>query len=205
MKAVLTGDIVRSQDFPAEIWLGALKDTLNDASGDLWEIYRGDEFQILMDRPEEAFIKSLQIKSALKKIPDLDVRIAIGLGEVDFKAEKLAESNGSAFVNSGRLLERIKTEKNNLAVSSPVIDFDETFNLIFIWMGQLTDNWSTVSAEIMNIFLKQPEINQEEAARQLNITQSSVSQRLKRAGYEQIMHTDRFFRKKIAELQDDLH
>jgi DNA-binding Lrp family transcriptional regulator len=42
-------------------------------------------------------------------------------------------------------------------------------------------SWSQVSAEIMALVLARPEAQQEELAQQLNIRQSAVSQRLKRA------------------------
>ena len=40
----------------------------------------------------------------------------------------------------------------------------------------------------------------EQAAQKLNISQSSVSQRLKRANYDLILETDKYFRKKISQL-----
>ena len=41
---------------------------------------------------------------------------------------------------------------------------------------------------------------QEELAKELNITQSSVSQRIKRSNFDLILETDLYFRKKITEL-----
>lgn len=200
MKAVLTGDIIKSQNFETEIWHSTLKNALANTPANRWEIYRGDEFQVLVDHPEEAFLKAIQIKARIKKVQDLDVRIAIGFGIQDFEGEKLSESGGSAFVNSGRKLDTLKTDKINLGINTDCKDFDESLNLIFSWMSTVTDNWSVVSAEIMDVFLQNPGINQEEAARELKITQSSVSQRLKRAGYDLIMDTDEYFRKKTTSL-----
>ena len=39
-----------------------------------------------------------------------------------------------------------------------------------------------------------------ELAKELNITQSSVSQRIKRSNFDLILETDLYFRKKITEL-----
>ena len=55
-------------------------------------------------------------------------------------------------------------------------------------------------AEIIHIFIMNSGITQEDIAKKLNITQSSVSQRLKRANLDLITETDKYFRKKIAEL-----
>lgn len=200
MKAVITGDIVKSQNFETELWHNVLKEALSKDQPANWEIYRGDEFQVLVENAEDAFLRVMQIKAKIKKIQDLDVRMSIGLGQQDFKGDKISESNGSAFINSGRNLDRLKSEKINLGIHSENENFDETINLIFSWLSLVTDNWSIVSAEIMDIFLQDTASNQEEVARKLNITQSSVSQRLKRANYDLITETDQFFRKKIAEL-----
>ncbi|MCB4234907.1 winged helix-turn-helix transcriptional regulator [Kaistella anthropi] len=51
----------------------------------------------------------------------------------------------------------------------------------------------------MHRLLINPELTQEELAKELNITQSSVSQRIKRSHFDLIQETD-FFQKKIAEL-----
>lgn len=200
MKAVITGDIVKSQNFETEVWYSALKEALGNENEKNWEIYRGDEFQVLVEDACDAFLKVMQIKSKIKKIQDLDVRMSIGLGLQDFKGKKVSESNGSAFVNSGRNLDRLKAEKINLGIYSANEDFDETMNLVFSWLSLVTDNWSIVSAEIIDIFLQDNALNQEEVAKKLNITQSSVSQRLKRANYDLITETDKYFRKKVAAL-----
>ncbi|WP_304344591.1 helix-turn-helix domain-containing protein [Chryseobacterium koreense] len=51
------------------------------------------------------------------------------------------------------------------------------------------------------MILKNPKISQEEIAKKFKITQSSVSQRIKRANLDLILETDQYFRKKIAELK----
>lgn len=201
MKAVITGDIVKSRNFDAELWLNALKEVFKNEAEQDWNIYRGDEFQFLVHDAKDAFIKVLKIKSKIKKIQDLEIRMSIGIGFQNFDGNQVSESNGSAFFNSGRNLEKLKAEKINLGIQSGYPDFDENFNLIFSWLSLVTDNWSVVSAEIMDIFLEHPELNQEEVAKQLGISQSSVSQRLKRANFDLIIETDNYYRQKISELE----
>lgn len=200
MKAVITGDIVKSSHFETELWLNALKKAFENESEKDWMIYRGDEFQLLIHDAGEALLKLLKIKSKIKQIHDLDVRMSLGIGFQNFNGERVSESSGSAFTHSGRNLEKLKTEKVNLGVQSEFEDFDENFNLIFSWLSVVTDNWSVVSAEIVDIFLEYPHQNQEDVAKQLGISQSSISQRLKRANFDLIMETDAYYRKKIAEL-----
>ncbi|WP_234110476.1 MULTISPECIES: SatD family protein [Chryseobacterium] len=201
MKSVITGDIINSQSIQPEVWFNALKDVLGKKNPKVWEIYRGDEFQILVPKAENALLKALQIKAKIKTIKGLDVRLSIGLGTQEFKTDQISQSSGTAFVNSGRNLERIKESKINLAIQSQYGDFDRGFNLILKWLLLTADNWTVVSAEIALMILKNPKISQEEIAKMFGITQSSVSQRIKRANLDLILETDQYFRKKIAELK----
>ena len=111
MIAIITGDIINSQKSDSELWLPKLKNILGSwaSSPENWEIYRGDEFQLKCS-VDEVFRKSLIIKSFIKTFENLDVRLAIGVGNEVFSSEKITESNGSAYVNSGRLLNEIKTD-----------------------------------------------------------------------------------------------
>lgn len=199
MKAVITGDIIDSQKFGAEVWYTALQKIFEGKTSQEWENYRGDEFQYLIPSAEDAFLEFLKIKAGIKKIQDLDVRISIGLGDQNFVADKVSQSNGSAFVNSGRNLERIKAEKINLHIASEKADLDAELNLIFKWVSLTVDSWSVMSAEIVDLFLNKKDINQDEAAKQLNLTQSSISQRLKRANYDLLMETEAYYRQLISQ------
>ena len=113
MIAIITGDIINSQKTDSELWLPKLKALLGKWSStpNNWEIYRGDEFQLKCS-VDEVFNKSLAIKSLIKSFENLDVRLAIGIGNEVFLSEKITESNGSAYVNSGRLLNEINCRQN---------------------------------------------------------------------------------------------
>lgn len=130
----------------------------------------------------------------------MDVRIAVGIGEELLSSEKITESNGTAYVFSGKLLNEIKTNGRTLAIKTTNENIDKDLDILFKWAALDFDNWTAVSAEIINIFAQDNRLNQEQVAQQLNISQSSVSQRLKRANYELVLETDKYFRKKIAQL-----
>src|SRR5690554_259872 len=120
MRAVLTGDIIHSQHAEnPQIWIDVLKETLNQfgKSPIKWEIYRGDSFQLEVPA-SQGFKAMFQIKAAIKTISGLDVRISIGLGQVDFQDDAVNLSNGSAFVNSGRAFDQLKDKKRGLILSS---------------------------------------------------------------------------------------
>ncbi|AZI20233.1 SatD family protein [Chryseobacterium taklimakanense] len=201
MIAVITGDIINSENSNSEIWLESLKKILMNwgKTPEKWEVYRGDEFQIKCDI-DEVFKIFLAIKSLIKCNESLDVRMAIGIGEENFSSKKITESNGSAYVNSGRLLNDIKSDGKTLAIKTPKDSVDQDLNIVFKWSSIDFDSWTPAVAEIIHIFIMNSGITQEDIAKKLNITQSSVSQRLKRANLDLITETDKYFRKKIAEL-----
>jgi hypothetical protein len=182
MIAVLTGDIINSAGHKTSEWMPLLKNflqKLGDSPG-IWEIYRGDEFQIRL-APEKAMEAAIQIKAQIKTIKDLDVRIGIGVGDEDFRGIGVSESNGSAYQRSGRTLNLIKEKKINLAIATGDPHLDDTLNLILKLGLDFMDAWSVVSAEIIVMALENPGASQKEVAQQLQIQQSAVSQRQKRA------------------------
>ncbi len=201
MIAIITGDIINSQKTDSELWLPKLKELLGrwSATPETWEVYRGDEFQLKCS-VDEVFSKSLAIKSLIRTFENLDVRLAIGIGNEVFLSEKITESNGSAYVNSGRLLNDIKTDGRTLAIQTETDKVNRDLNILFKWTSIDFDNWTVATAEIIHRLLINPELTQEELAKELNITQSSVSQRIKRSNFDLILETDLYFRKKITEL-----
>ena len=201
MIAIITGDIINSQKSETELWLPKLKDLLGSwsATPENWEVYRGDEFQMKCS-VDEVFHKAILLKSLIRTFENLDVRIAIGIGNEVFRSEKITESNGSAYVNSGRLLTDIKSQGRTLAIQTENEKVNRDLNILFKWASIDFDNWTAATAEIIYQLLRNSELTQDELARELNITQSSVSQRFKRSNFDLIHETDQFFRKKIAEL-----
>lgn len=199
MIAVITGDIVNSRTEPAENWLPMLKRVLKHygKNPQQWEIFRGDSFQLLV-APEKALFAALEIKAAIRQLRDLDVRIGIGIGEQDHKAEKISESNGTAFVRSGECFESLK--KQNLGIQTGNPEKDELLNLLFILALLTMNNWSPTVAETISTFLQHPGKNQMQLAKQLNKSQSSLSEALKRGGFDEILQLEDFYRKQINEL-----
>ncbi|RDX37669.1 transcriptional regulator [Kangiella sp. HD9-110m-PIT-SAG07] len=197
--AVITGDIVNSQNSEqgAE-WLSALKEFLSiygDSPKD-WQIYRGDSFQLIVYQPQEAFRIALRLKAIVKRFKELDVRMAIGVGCLEHHAEQVLQSNGEAFVHSGRKFDSLK--KQTLAVKTPWQEFDKAINL-FIKLALLTiDDWSETSAEVVAASLEHPEATQKEISALLSIPQSRVSERLSRAGFDAIKDAEQYYREAIT-------
>jgi hypothetical protein len=201
MITIITGDIVNSRKLPSTKWIGGLKLILNTLGKNPtdWEIYRGDEFQLEIKNPEEALKVALQIKSYFRTL-HLDARMSIGFGEKTFKTKKISESNGTAFARSGEVLESLKKQKINLAVNSGNSDFDADINLKLRLCLTFMDNWLVQSAEFVQVAIENPTLSQEEIGAKLGINQAAVSRRRKRAQFDLMMETEKYFREKVKNL-----
>lgn len=200
MRAVITGDIINSRS--SSDWLDSLKrelERLGSRPAD-WEIYRGDAFQIFINDAADALANAILIRAAMKAENGMDVRMAIGIGDVDHRAANVLESNGTAFVNSGQKFELLKKERQNLAVKSPSDIFDRDINLILKLASIAIDGWTVSSAQAVHAALIAPEISQQQIGEQLGIKQNAVSGRLKRAFFDEIKDVIGIYRIKILEL-----
>ena len=194
--SIITGDIMNSRKIPDSRWLKTLKSALNRYGQEplSWEIYRGDSFQLEV-KPPEALQAALFIKASIKHYKQLDARMAIGIGEKNFEASKITESNGSAFIHSGECFENLK--KQTLAIQSPWLEVDQEINL-YLDLALLTiDNWTSNISFIIKTAIEYPELTQGELAKRLNRTQSTISESLNRAGFEEIMHMEKRYRELI--------
>lgn len=196
MISVLTGDIINSKGINPEEWMSSLKKVLSNYAAETsgWEIYRGDSFQIEV-QPSKALELAIQIKLAIKKHKEIDVRIAIGIGDKSYKSSKITESNGTAFVNSGECFETIK--KTTLAIKTTSSDFDYTMNTMFQLALLIIDNWTVNSVKLIKTIFEHTAINQKELALLLSKSQSTISEGLKRSGYYEINKMMKFYEYKI--------
>ena len=199
MIAVITGDVINSRKGNIENWLTSLKDTLNTygKEPEQWEIYRGDSFQLALP-PENALIATHHIKATIKQSKAHDVKIAIGLGEEKYSSTKITESNGTAYVNSGECFERLK--KQTIAIQSNNQMFDQTLNVMLSLSLLTTNNWSSTVSKVIKTAIENPDKNQEEIAKLLNKSQSSISEALKRGGFDELMKMNEYYSKRISQL-----
>ena len=199
MIAIITGDIINSKTSNPNIWLNALKSILNHYGKEpkQWEVFRGDSFQ-LETKPEEALEAAFLIKSTIKQFKNIDARLAIGIGHKTYESEKITESNGSAFVNSGECFEDLK--KTTLAVKSSFESFDTKMNLMFDLALLTIDSWTATSAKLIKTALENPDFNQEQLAKLYGSTQSNISKGLKRGGIDEILKLLHYYNSQVKTL-----
>ena len=202
MTAILTADLINSASYDAASWMEILKDTLSlwGRSPQDWEIYRGDELQ-LRTTPQDALQRAIELKARIKCLKGMDIRIAIGIGEEEFRGEGISESNGSAYRRSGRVLDELKAGKKRMGIDAGDPGVNRVLNLVIYLASDFMDSWSTVSAEMVAYSLSNPTITQTEMAEQLDIRQSAISQRRKRARWSQIRDVLKFYNEIIKELK----
>jgi hypothetical protein len=202
MNCIITGDVKGSRRAKSENWLEGLKKLfLQFGKTPIdWEIYRGDEFQLEVKNYEEALLVAFQIKAYFRSIK-LDARMSIGFGDKTYKAKKISESNGTAFVNSGIGFENLKKNKTTLSVHSSNNIFDKEMNLILRLGLSFMDNWLAQSAEFVLVTIQNPKLSQEEIGSKLGINQAAVSRRRKRANFDLLMEINSAFSEKIKMLE----
>lgn len=196
MIAVITGDIINSRKVNSEIWLPRLKEYLSEIIQDTekWEIYRGDSFQVEVE-PGQALEVALCIKALIKSSSKIDAKMAIGVGDKNFKGKKVTESYGTAYINSGESFENIKN--TTLVLKSPFAEFDDYFNPILKLLSFVTTNWKPVTADTIFYALTHKSLMQKEIAERLAKDATTVNKALKRGGYDEVEEAINLYTKKI--------
>ena len=195
--AVLTGDLIGSSRFriqQREEVLSNLKESFREISPDLiaspFVVFRGDSFQGVLARPEEALKAALIIRASLLsrfkgKTARLDARIAIGMGTIDYlPRDQVGEGDGEAFRNSGPELDKMKKGEQNIIVRTPWPRINEELRIECALIDALIQRWTKEQAEAILFQIQEPELQtQKGIAKILKISQSALSQRLKTSGY----------------------
>lgn len=192
-RGVITGDIIQSTEisiegkaYLPETLVSTFMDIQKHIDADLqYEIYRGDSFQLLTGKPEEALRIATLIRTGLKsKTPQdekrcWDCRIAIGIGEVNLELKQLAVSDGEAFRLSGRGLDSMDS-KQSLVINTPWKENNEEFILLSAFTGDLISNWTRAQSEAIYPMLLN-RFNQKELAAYLNVSTQVVNKRFSSA------------------------
>ena len=207
---VILGDVVRSKNIsPADhkrmtkAILG-LGDMLQQSGypSDSHEILRGDSFQHVFSTTDTIIKAALLIRTHMKSIdllssPPLDVRIGIGLGPVEFKGKSQHESDGTAYWNASKALE--KATQNPLAnmwIQTDNLLMDEHLNAVLVAWEPIISRWTVAQAKSMKGSL-QGKVHQD-IGKQLKISQPSVSRSLQSAHDKVIQYLLSYCQKQIS-------
>ncbi len=201
--AVISSDFINSSKYGENISrlaLTTLKKEIKIAKEQFPEamikfsIYRGDSFQILIDKPEKALDIALQIKMAVNQVlvkknvsknvsPLADIRLSIGIGGAFIK-RKIEESTGEAFIYSGRELDIMKSKDSKTALTTSNQDINDEFKVHFKFLDIVSARWSVASAEVIYYLLKG--LKEQEIANVLGLSQAAINYRKKAAGWDAV-------------------
>lgn len=204
--SVITGDIINSSklgDARRKALLKDMKqlfDELVSTDGGLKiDIYRGDSFQAIQPDAELALLTTLKIKAGLKRSnivkTGIDARIAIGIGEISLFSDKIQESDGEAFRNSGLPLDKLKSTEHTLILKTPWEDVNEEMEVHCSSLDAITSRWTSPMAEVVYELLNGAK--QVQIAAKLGIKQPSVNQRVKLSNWVAIEKVIQRFEKVI--------
>ena len=209
--AVLTGDIIGFSDYDQMVRVHILDHLQTVLSHDLApfsvvqkpDIFRGDSFQCLLQKPEMALRSAVFIRGGLRTLqfyPSVkyDSRISIGIGTIDHtEKDEIDIKDGQAYRLSGHLLDSMKG-RERLLFATPWPQIDRELNAAAGLIDVLIEQWTPDRADAVLKSLNGK--NQKEIANMHKISQPAVSKRLSGAGEWALKKYLEYFEKKVIEL-----
>jgi hypothetical protein len=198
MNAVITADIINysrlspgEQDKVIDTIYKTFEDNrdirtnVDDSS---FVITRGDNIQIELINAGKALNAALLLKSAIKKIgmkignkSFIDVRIAIGAGDISGRRKNVGESTGDAYTYSGRTLDAMKKQKRSITIKTNIARLDAELETEMRLLEVILSGWTVNSAEV--IYWTLLGLTEQDISDRLKISQSAINQRKKTAGW----------------------
>lgn len=219
-KAVITGDIIHSTRMDEEnrkllskVIAQFLKE-LEKAFKVRSEMFRGDSFQCLVPKVEDALTVALLIKTRIRSLNPselhnvkakgktrkskavyfttwvFDARLAIGIGEVPKTVKDLATTSSEAFFLSGHLLDEMKSWKQSLGIDT-LDKYSDELETEMLLLDNIIAKTTALQCEV--IHWKLWGLSEIDIANKLGIGQSAVNQRSNAGSWNAIrMMVERF-------------
>ncbi len=146
-----------------------------------YEIFRGDSFQCIIPNLNHTLKICLLNRAYFLRLSKnqngLDLRQAIGIGEISSLEKTLSRSDGEAFRYSGRSFDEMNKKGNRLVFRSSYPEIDAEMNTSFTLLEAIIQGWTSTQAEVF--FYKLQGKKEKEIAGLLNISQPAVNKHLK--------------------------
>jgi hypothetical protein len=188
--AVLTGDIVNSTKLSPhdeKKLLKLLQDILTDHK---YEFFRGDSFQIYLKDSQPALRLALQCRTAAIGLdPEQsraisDVRLSIGIGQVETPVRALALAKGEAFLLSGRALDSLEKTEGRLIITTENKMANYALAVMSDYINSIYRQMTPKQAEVIFELLKGH--SQQHVAEKLNRSKSTISQHVTAGRWDEI-------------------
>ena len=177
-------------------------------------MFRGDSFQCLVPKVEDALTVALLIKTRIRSLNPselhsvkakgkprkakavyftswvFDARLAIGIGEVPKTVKELATTSSEAFFLSGHLLDEMKNKKQSLDIDTED-KYREELETEMLLLDNIIAKTTAMQCEV--IHWKLWGLSEIDIANKLGIGQSAVNQRSNAGSWNAISSmVDRF-------------
>ena len=188
--AVLTGDIVNSTLLEPSQEKKLLKLLQHILSDHKQEFFRGDSFQAYIKESPQALRIALQCRTAAIGLqPDQspavsDVRISIGIGQVESPVRTLATAKGEAFLLSGRALDAMDKTEGRLIIITENKLTNYAFSVMSDYINSIYKQMTPKQAEVIFELLKG--YSQQHVAEKLNRSKSTISQHVTAGRWDEI-------------------
>jgi hypothetical protein len=209
--SVITGDIVKSSKLSLDKHKLLIK-VMRSCSKDISkvfpealkyepELFRGDSWQLLVQKPEFALNIALFYRAYLRakmQLDSLNERMAISIGTVDFVESSFGI--GDAYKISGKALD--KKGKRKIKFVSDILSESAVLDLIIQNTDFISSKWTSRQSKIVLLALQN--MDQKAIASKLHITQSAVSQQMDAAGWIIVFENLVYFKKTILDASNNV-
>jgi len=188
--AVLTGDIVNSTLLEPSQEKKLLKLLQHILSDHKQEFFRGDSFQAYIKESSQALKIALQCRTAAIGLQPYqspavsDVRISIGIGQVESPVRTLATAKGEAFLLSGRALDAMDKTEGRLIIIIENKLTNYAFSVMSDYINSIYKQMTPKQAEVIFELLKG--YSQQHVAEKLNRSKSTISQHVTAGRWDEI-------------------
>lgn len=212
IRAVITGDIVGSTRI-----VGDYREVLHQIGSEIQEfqddrfiidIYRGDSFQTISNRPEKSFLILLIIKAGIKRYStkqgnqetQWDARMSLGIGPLkEYPTSKeLRELSGDPFTKSGRSLDQMKEKGKLIKITTGDEYIDDELDATCPLIDVIINRWNTTQAEAVYYYLLR-NFTQRELGEMFEITQRGAGKRLESSNIDTILGYEGRFQNLITQ------
>jgi histidinol phosphatase-like enzyme len=187
MNAVITADIVNSTLLNKESFKKLTDALVHLFNQDKIELYRGDSFQVYMNKAESALLYA--VKSRLLAIQyteqqRIDIRLSISIGDIKSDVINLGSNMEELFIKSGRYFDKFQNSSHKLSIISSDEEKNFTYEIIAQYLDSIMEKITARQAEVLYHMLSGQ--SQVETAKILKKTTATISQHVKTARYDEI-------------------
>lgn len=201
---VITADIVNSTNLAKPLLSGLFRTIRLLGSPHKLEFYRGDSFQLYVKNNGEALELALLLRLAARRIspamgPEIDIRTAIGIGNVKSPVRVMKTSGEEPFILSGRALDELASSNDRLRIVCSNETATDICRVIARFIDYIFHDLTSKQAEVVYELLAG--YNQVRTAKKLRKAQATINRQAHAAGWPEIERMISEYKQAITKYQ----